>query len=151
MSPSIRRKLEALAERKVEVERLLASQEVLADNQRFRNFSKEYAELEPIANQMDELVSGHAAIMDKYDPEKKVAMYVDEWGTWHLVEPGTNPGFLYQQNTMRDALAAAVTFDVFNRHAIAFQFQRRSDGRTSNKRYAAEPRPGAMKMIHTHQ
>ena len=69
------------------------------------------------ALKMDELVSGHAAIMDKYDPEKKVAMYVDEWGTWHLVEPGTNPGFLYQQNTMRDALAAAVTFDVFNRHA----------------------------------
>ncbi|MBK8285170.1 MAG: peptide chain release factor 1 [Ahniella sp.] len=62
MSPSIRRKLEALAERKVEVERLLASQEVLADNQKFRSLSKEYAELEPIAVQMDELVSAEAAL-----------------------------------------------------------------------------------------
>jgi alpha-N-arabinofuranosidase len=43
-------------------------------------------------------------------------MIVDEWGTWHDVEPGTNPGFLYQQNTMRDALVAAITLDIFNRH-----------------------------------
>jgi len=41
--------------------------------------------------------------MDKYDPEKKVALVVDEWGTWFDVEPGTNPGFLFQQNTLRDA------------------------------------------------
>ena len=68
------------------------------------------------ALKMDELVSGHAAIMDKYDPEKNVAMYVDEWGTWHLVEPGTNPGFLYQQNTMRDALVAAINLNIFNNH-----------------------------------
>ncbi|GIK72450.1 MAG: intracellular exo-alpha-L-arabinofuranosidase 2 [Chloroflexota bacterium] len=66
---------------------------------------------------MDELVCKHGTIMDKYDPDKKVAMIVDEWGTWYAVEPGTHPRFLYQQNTMRDAIAAAVTLDIFNKHA----------------------------------
>ena len=69
------------------------------------------------ASRMDELVTGHSQIMDRYDPEKRVALIVDEWGTWHDVEPGTNPGFLYQQNTMRDALVAAITLNIFNRHA----------------------------------
>ena len=66
---------------------------------------------------MDELVQRHGTIMDKYDPGKKVAMVVDEWGTWFDVEPGTNPRFLYQQNTMRDAIVAATTLDIFNKHA----------------------------------
>jgi alpha-N-arabinofuranosidase len=66
---------------------------------------------------MEELINKHGAIMDKYDPEKKVGMIVDEWGTWYTVEPGTNPGFLYQQNTMRDAIVAAVTLDIFNQHS----------------------------------
>src|SRR5699024_3568603 len=57
------------------------------------------------------------AVMDKYDPEKRVALVVDEWGTWYDVEPGTNPGFLYQQNTMRDAMVAALTLNLFNKHA----------------------------------
>lgn len=65
---------------------------------------------------MDELVRKHSTIMDKYDPDKKVALIVDEWGTWFAVEPGTHPRFLYQQNTMRDALVAATTFDIFNKH-----------------------------------
>ena len=65
---------------------------------------------------MDELVRRHSTIMDKYDPEKEVALIVDEWGTWYEVEPGTNPRFLYQQNTMRDPLVAATTLDIFNRH-----------------------------------
>ena len=52
---------------------------------------------------MDELVTKHSQIMDRYDPDHKVDLLVDEWGTWFDVEPGTNPGFLYQQNTMRDA------------------------------------------------
>jgi len=56
-------------------------------------------------------------IMDRHDPAKRVGMIVDEWGTWHLVEPGTNPGFLYQQNTIRDALVAGLSFDIFHRHA----------------------------------
>ncbi|GJG87187.1 alpha-L-arabinofuranosidase [Gemmatimonadetes bacterium T265] len=66
---------------------------------------------------VDELVTRHAAIMDKYDPAKRVALVVGEWGMWHDAEPGTNPGFLYQQNTLRDALVAAATLDIFNRHA----------------------------------
>lgn len=66
---------------------------------------------------METLVKGHAAIMDKYDPKKRVAMVVDEWGGWYDVEPGTNPGFLYQQNTMRDAMIAGVTLNIFNNHS----------------------------------
>jgi alpha-N-arabinofuranosidase len=54
--------------------------------------------------------------MDRYDPEKRVGLLVDEWGTWHDVEPGTNPGFLYQQNSLRDALVAGVTLNIFNAH-----------------------------------
>ena len=69
------------------------------------------------ALRMDELVTKHSAIMDKYDPDKKVGLYVDEWGTWYDPEPGRNPGFLYQQNTLRDALVASLTLDVFHRHA----------------------------------
>lgn len=65
---------------------------------------------------MEELVTQHGRIMDKYDPAKRVAMIVDEWGTWYDVEPGTNPGFLYQQNTMRDALVAALNLNIFHRH-----------------------------------
>lgn len=65
---------------------------------------------------MQELIERHGAIMDQYDPEKKIGMIVDEWGCWFTCEPGTNPGFLYQQNTMRDALVASVTLDIFNKH-----------------------------------
>ena len=65
---------------------------------------------------MDELVTKHSAIMDRFDPEKEIALIVDEWGTWYLVEPGTNPGFLYQQNTVRDALVAGITLNIFNKH-----------------------------------
>lgn len=65
---------------------------------------------------MDTLVTNHAAIMDKYDPRKRAALVVDEWGGWYDVEPGTNPGFLYQQNTMRDAMIAGVTLNIFNNH-----------------------------------
>jgi alpha-N-arabinofuranosidase len=63
---------------------------------------------------MDELVRKHSAIMDEFDPKRKVALIVDEWGTWFDVEPGTNPGFLYQQNTLRDALLASIHFNIFN-------------------------------------
>jgi len=59
----------------------------------------------------------HGTIMDKYDPNKRVKLIVDEWGTWYDVEPNTNPGFLYQQNTLRDAFVAAITLNTFNKHA----------------------------------
>ena len=55
--------------------------------------------------------------MDAWDPARKIGLIVDEWGTWHPVEKGTNPAFLYQQNTIRDAIVAANTLDIFNRHA----------------------------------
>ena len=66
---------------------------------------------------MDEFVSKHAAVMDKYDPEKKIGLFVDEWGAWYDVEPGTNPGFLFQQSTMRDAVVAGLNLNIFNKHA----------------------------------
>lgn len=65
---------------------------------------------------MEELITRHANLMDQYDPEKKVGMMIDEWGCWHDVEVGTNPGFLYQQNTMRDAIVAGLTLNIFNKH-----------------------------------
>lgn len=68
------------------------------------------------ALRMEELVTKHTEIMDRYDREKRVALIVDEWGAWHAVEPGTNPGFLYQQNTLRDAMVAASTLNIFNNH-----------------------------------
>ena len=65
---------------------------------------------------LDELIRKHSTIMDQYDPEKKIGLMVDEWGCWFDVEPGTNPGFLYQQNTMRDALVAGISLNIFNKH-----------------------------------
>ena len=66
---------------------------------------------------MQELVERHSEIMDRYDPDGRVALIVDEWGCWFDVEPGTNPGFLYQQNSVRDALVAGVTLNIFNNHS----------------------------------
>ena len=66
---------------------------------------------------MDELVTRHGEIMDRYDPQRKIGLIVDEWGCWYDVEEGTNPGFLYQQNTMRDAIVAACNLNIFNRHS----------------------------------
>jgi alpha-N-arabinofuranosidase len=68
------------------------------------------------ALRIEEILSGHEKIMDKYDPQKRVAIMFDEWGAWHAVEPGTNPGFLYQQNSLRDAMVAALTLNIFNNH-----------------------------------
>jgi alpha-N-arabinofuranosidase len=69
-----------------------------------------------LAGRIDEYIRKHSTIMDRYDPDRRVAMIVDEWGTWYDVEPGTNPGFLYQQNTLRDALVAGLTLNIFNQH-----------------------------------
>ncbi|MBL7698988.1 MAG: alpha-N-arabinofuranosidase [Chitinophagaceae bacterium] len=66
---------------------------------------------------MDSLVIKHSAIMDKYDPQKNIALVVDEWGGWYDVEKGTNPGFLFQQNTMRDAMIAGITLNILNNHS----------------------------------
>lgn len=63
---------------------------------------------------IEEVIDRHITIMDRYDPQKRVALVFDEWGTWYDVEPGTNPGFLFQQNTMRDALVAGLTLHYLN-------------------------------------
>ena len=66
---------------------------------------------------MEELINRHIDIMNKYDPEKRVDLIIDEWGSWYDVEIGTNSGFLYQQNTMRDALIAGINLNIFNKHS----------------------------------
>ncbi|MFV0417469.1 MAG: alpha-N-arabinofuranosidase [Dysgonomonas sp.] len=78
---------------------------------------KEYFSTMKNALFMEELLDKHIAIMDKYDPKRNVALVVDEWGIWTDVEDGTNPGFLYQQNSLRDALIAASTLNIFNNHS----------------------------------
>ncbi|MDR0542966.1 MAG: alpha-N-arabinofuranosidase [Dysgonamonadaceae bacterium] len=65
---------------------------------------------------MEELITRHTNIMDRYDPRKRVSLIPDEWGTWYNVEPGSNPGFLFQQNTMRDAIVAGINLNIFNTH-----------------------------------
>jgi alpha-N-arabinofuranosidase len=65
---------------------------------------------------IEPVVKKHISLMDNYDPENKIGLMVDEWGTWFDVEPGTEPGFLYQQNTLRDALVASINLNVFNNH-----------------------------------
>jgi alpha-L-arabinofuranosidase len=77
----------------------------------------EYAQFLKETLSMDGLINKYSAIMDKYDPEKKVALVVDEWGSWYAPLPGSNPGFLAQQNSMRDAILAALNLNIFARHA----------------------------------
>jgi len=80
-------------------------------------FTKDdYWETLAYASDIERKLMMHAKIMDRYDPQKRVGLIIDEWGTWFQVEPDTNPGFLYQQNTMRDAMVASVSLDIFNRH-----------------------------------
>ena len=76
-----------------------------------------WAETLSLTLNTDELLTKHSAIMDKYDPAKRVFLALDEWGTWYAGDPGTNPGFLRQQNTLRDALVAAVNLNIFAKHA----------------------------------
>jgi alpha-N-arabinofuranosidase len=77
----------------------------------------EYAQILKSTLEMDGLIAKHSAIMDKYDPDKKVALIVDEWGAWYAPLAGSNPGFLVQQNSMRDAVLAALNLNIFARHA----------------------------------
>ena len=69
------------------------------------------------AYKMEELVTRHGEIMNRYDPDKRIGLIVDEWGMWHKVEEGTNPGFLYQQSSMRDAIVAGLNLNIFNKHS----------------------------------
>jgi len=81
------------------------------------NFTEdEYFRTMEQAYRMERMINGNSEVMDKYDPEKKVALVVDEWGGWYEVEPGTNGAFLFQQNSMRDAMIAGLTLNIFNNH-----------------------------------
>ena len=83
-----------------------------------RNFSiPEYYETIFKTLYMEELITRHGEIMNRYDPQHNVGLIVDEWGCWYDVEEGTNPGFLYQQNTMRVAIVAACNLNIFNNHS----------------------------------
>ncbi|MGO9165455.1 MAG: alpha-N-arabinofuranosidase [Candidatus Sulfotelmatobacter sp.] len=77
----------------------------------------EYSQILKSTLEMDALINEYSAIMDKYDPDKKVALVVDEWGGWYAPLPGNNPGFLVQQNSLRDAILAALNLNIFTRHA----------------------------------
>ena len=77
----------------------------------------EYGQILKSTLEMDRLIATHSAIMDKYDPQKKIALFVDEWGAWYAPLPGSDPGFLVQQNSLRDAVLAALNLNIFARHA----------------------------------
>ncbi|HEY6455500.1 MAG TPA: alpha-L-arabinofuranosidase C-terminal domain-containing protein [Steroidobacteraceae bacterium] len=77
----------------------------------------QYARLLGDTLHMEQLISAHSALMDRYDPQKKVALAVDEWGIWLAPLAGTNPGFLVQQNSLRDAILGALNLNIFARHA----------------------------------
>jgi alpha-N-arabinofuranosidase len=77
----------------------------------------EYSRFLKLTLGMEDLLSKQSAVMDKYDPQKKVGLVVDEWGAWYAPLPGSNPGFLVQQNSQRDAILAALNLNIFARHA----------------------------------
>lgn len=111
------------------------------------------------ALRMDELVTRHSSIMDQYDPAKRIALVVDEWGGWYNVEPGTNPGFLYQQNTMRDAMIAGTTLNIFNNHCDRVRMANLAQTvnvlqaviLTNEEKMILTPTYHVMKMYNVHQ
>jgi len=91
-----------------------------------KNSATEFGEPEWFDNlkrslRMDEYLTRHSTIMDRFDPEKRVGLIVDEWGNWYEVEPGTNRSFLYQQNSLRDAVTAGMTLNILNAHCDRVQ------------------------------
>lgn len=124
------------------------------------NFTEEqYFLIMKEALKMEELIQKHVGIMDKYDAEKKVALFVDEWGGWYDVEPGTNPAFLFQQNTMRDAMIAGATLNIFNNHADRVKMANLAQAvnvlqaviLTDGNRLVLTPTYYVMKMYSVHQ
>ena len=109
--------------------------------------------------EMDKIVTAHSDIMDKYDPQKRVSLVVDEWGNWFDVEPGTNPGFLFQQNTMRDAMVAALNLNIFNNHCDRVRMANLAQAinvlqsliLTKNEKMALTPTYYVFKMWKVHQ
>ena len=79
--------------------------------------AKEYYEILHRTLYMEDLIRRHCDMLNQYDPEKEIGLMVDEWGTWYQTEPGDNPSFLYQQNSMRDALVTGINLNIFHKHA----------------------------------
>jgi alpha-N-arabinofuranosidase len=103
------------------------------------------------SRRIESILAAHMSVMDTYDPARLVGLVLDEWGTWWDVEPGTNPGFLYQQNTLRDALVASVHFDVF--HAAAERLVMANIAQTVNVLQAmilTDPDSGALVLTPTY-
>ena len=90
------------------------------------NFSdEEYYNIVAKSVEIDQVLKNHEAIMDAYDPQRRIGLLLDEWGTWYDVEPGTNPGHLFQQNSMRDAMVAAMCLNIFNGHTARLKCKHR--------------------------
>jgi alpha-L-arabinofuranosidase len=111
------------------------------------------------AYKMESLVRNHAAIMDLYDPDRRVGLIMDEWGTWYDPEEGRNPAFLYQQSTMRDAMVTALTMHIFHRHADRVRMANLAQLAnvlqavvlTDGEKMALTPTYHAMEMLAPHQ
>jgi len=107
----------------------------------------------------NEILDNHISIMDKYDPKKEVALVVDEWGGWYEVEEGTNPGFAYQQNTMRDAMIAGLTLNMLNNRADRIKMANLAQTvnvlqaviLTKDEKMLLTPTYHIMKMYNVHQ
>jgi alpha-L-arabinofuranosidase len=108
---------------------------------------------------MEERLQRHINLMDEYDPANKIGLIADEWGNWFTVEPGTNPGFLYQQNTVRDAVTAALYLNIFNNHARRVKMANiaqtvnvlQSMLLTNNEKMVKTPTFYVFKMFKVHQ
>jgi alpha-N-arabinofuranosidase len=109
---------------------------------------EEYFKTMEQAYKMESMVVGNKEVMDKYDPEKRIALVVDEWGAWYEVEPGTNGAFLYQQNSMRDAMIAGVTLNIFNNHCDRV---RMAVILTNEQKMVLTPTYHVMEMYNVHQ
>ncbi len=108
---------------------------------------------------IEPMIMRHSEIMNRYDPDKTVGLIVDEWGCWYDVEPGTNPGFLYQQNTMRDAIVAAINLNIFNSHSDRIKMANLAQAvnvlqaliLTEGKKMVKTPTYHVFNMFKTHQ
>ena len=109
--------------------------------------------------EVEDVIQKHCEIMDRYDPQKRIHLLLDEWGTWWDVEPGTNPGHLFQQNTLRDAFVAALSFDIFHKYTDRLKMANiaqivnvlQSMILTNNDKMVLTPTYHLFKMYNVHQ
>jgi alpha-N-arabinofuranosidase len=65
---------------------------------------------------IETMVYKHSEIMDRYDPGKKVALVMDEWGVWHSGASHMPEDCPHSPGTIRDAIVAAMMLNMFNNH-----------------------------------